>query len=125
MKKMVIFEPAMCCPTGICGPSVDKELLRISSVINNLKKNGQSVERYNLTNNPLNFIQNEEINKMLDKDGIEILPVTMVDGVVVKTKAYPTNEEICNLLGVSSDYLLQMMNIKTSNGCGCSDGCCE
>ncbi|MDF2547822.1 MAG: Arsenical resistance operon trans-acting repressor ArsD [Anaerosolibacter sp.] len=124
MKKMVIFEPAMCCPTGICGPSVDKELLRISSVINNLKKNGQSVERYNLTNNPLIFVQNEEINKMLDKEGIEILPVTMVDGVVVKTKAYPTNEELCNLLGVSSDYLLQTINIKTSDGCGCSGGCC-
>jgi hypothetical protein len=124
MKKMEIFEPAMCCPTGICGPSVDKELLRISSVINNLKKNGQSVERYNLTNNPLNFIQNVEINKMLEKEGIEILPVTMIDGVVVKTKAYPTNEEICNLLGVSSDYLLQTMTIKTSDGCGCSGGCC-
>ncbi len=124
MKKMIIFEPAMCCPTGICGPSVDKELLRISSVINNLKKNGQSVERYNLTNNPLMFVQNEEINKMLDKEGMEILPVTMVDGVVVKTKAYPTNEELCNLLGVSSDHLLQTIDIKTSKGCGCSDGCC-
>lgn len=36
MKKMIIFEPAMCCSTGVCGPGVDPELLRVSTVINNL-----------------------------------------------------------------------------------------
>lgn len=45
MKKLAIYEPAMCCDTGICGVSVDPELLRISAVINNLKKNGIAVER--------------------------------------------------------------------------------
>src|SRR5690554_2057070 len=98
MKKMEIFEPAMCCPTGVCGPSVDPELLRLSTVLNNLKSNGVVVERHNLTNNPLIFVKNTEINSMLDKEGVEILPVTMVDGVVVKTKSYPSNEEICSLL---------------------------
>lgn len=105
MKKMIIFEPAMCCSTGVCGPSVDKELLRVSTVINNLKNNGIVVERYNLTNNPLIFVQNTEINNMLDKEGIEVLPVVMVDGAVVKTKGYPSNEEICSLLDITEDYL--------------------
>ena len=27
MKKMVIYDPAMCCSTGVCGPSVDKNEL--------------------------------------------------------------------------------------------------
>lgn len=105
MKKMEIFEPAMCCPTGICGPSVDPELLRISTVIDNLKKNGVTVERYNLTNNTLVFVQNKKINKILNEDGTEILPVIMVDGEVVKTKGYPTNEEFCSLLDITEDYL--------------------
>lgn len=105
MKKMVIFEPAMCCPTGVCGPSVDKELLRVSTVINNLKSNGVEVERHNLTSNPLIFVQNQEINNMLDKEGIEILSVIMVDDVVVKTKGYPSNEEFCSLLDVTEEYL--------------------
>ena len=52
MKKMIIFEPAMCCSTGVCGPAVDKELLRVSTVLNNLKNKGILVERYNLTSNP-------------------------------------------------------------------------
>ena len=38
MKKIHIYEPAMCCPTGLCGPSIDPELLRMSFVMNNLKK---------------------------------------------------------------------------------------
>jgi hypothetical protein len=105
MKEMIIFEPAMCCPTGVCGPGVDKDLLRISTVINNLTKNGVPVERHNLTNNPLIFVQNQEINQMLEKEGIEVLPITKVDGVVVKTKSYPTNEEFCNFLDVGEDKI--------------------
>src|SRR5690554_5748302 len=105
MKKMTIFEPAMCCPTGVCGPSVDQELLRVSTVLNNLKNNGVVVERHNLTSNPLAFVQNQEINNMLDKEGIEILPVIMIDDVVVKTKGYPSNEEFCSLLDIPEDYL--------------------
>lgn len=121
MKRMVIFEPAMCCDTGVCGPSVDPELLRISTVINNLRSNGIVVERYNLSGNPQIFIDNKEINRMLNKDGIEILPVTMVDGIVVKTKAYPTNDEISKFLRVAGNYLKGTVERKTK-GCGSDCG---
>ena len=40
MSKMVIYDPAMCCSTGLCGVSIDPELLRIATVINKLKENG-------------------------------------------------------------------------------------
>lgn len=123
MKKMVIFEPAMCCSTGVCGPSVDKELLRVSTVVNNLKNKGVLVERYNLSSNPQIFVDNKEINKILNDEGVEVFPVTMVDGVVVKTKAYPTNEEFCELLDVPENYLKLTVK-KPSRGCGCSGGCC-
>lgn len=123
MKKMIIFEPAMCCPTGVCGPSVDPELLRVSTVINQLTKNGVFIERHNLTSNPLAFIQNGEINQMLDKEGIEILPVTMVDGVVVKIRQYPTNEEFCNLLDIKEDDL-KVVDKKAPEGCDPNSGCC-
>lgn len=125
MKRMVIFDPAMCCSTGVCGPSVDKELLRVSTVLNNLKNKGVLVERYNLTNNPQIFVDNKEINRMLNKDGVDLLPVTMVDGIVVKTKAYPTDEEFCNLLDLPNDLLRATVKVKPkSNGCGCKGGCC-
>jgi len=105
MKKMIIFEPAMCCPTGVCGPSVDPELLRVSRVINRLKRNGVIVERHNLTNNPMIFVNNKVINEILNKEGVEVLPVTMVDGEIVKTKSYPTDEEFIKFLDISEDYL--------------------
>ena len=105
MGKMIIFDPAMCCSTGVCGPSVYKNLLRVSTLINNLKNKGILVERHNLTSNPQIFVDNKVINMMLLKEGIEVLPVTMVEGEVVKTKAYPTNEEFLNLLELPSDFL--------------------
>jgi hypothetical protein len=124
MKKMIIFEPAMCCSTGVCGPSVEPELLRISTVISNLKNNGVLVERYNLTSNPQIFVDNKEINRMLNTNGIEILPVTMIDGNVVKIKTYPTDGEICKHLGVSEKYLKGTVT-KITRGCGCKGGCCS
>ncbi|MDF2520741.1 MAG: arsenical resistance operon transcriptional repressor ArsD [Clostridia bacterium] len=121
MKRMVIFDPAMCCSTGVCGPSVDPELLRVSTLLNNLKKKGVMVERYNLTNNPQIFVDNKEINKLLNDEGVEVLPVTVVDGVVVKTKAYPADEEFCTLLGLPEDFLKATVKIK-AEGCGSDCG---
>ncbi|MBX4263471.1 arsenite efflux transporter metallochaperone ArsD [Clostridium estertheticum] len=128
MKKMVIFEPAMCCSTGVCGPGVDRQLLRVSSIINNLKNNGVLVERYNLSGNPQMFVDNKTINKMLNESGIEVLPVTMVDDIVVKTKTYPTDEEFASLLDVPVSSLKSVIKKpsikKPLKGCGCDGGCC-
>lgn len=69
MKKIKIFEPAMCCETGLCGVSVDPELLRISTVINTLKERGIIVERYNLSSNPQAFIDHKVVNEFVNKYG--------------------------------------------------------
>ena len=128
MKKMIIFDPAMCCSTGVCGPSVDKELLRVSTVLNTLKNKGILVERYNLTNNPQIFVDNKVINEILNTKGVEALPVTVVDGVVVKEGKYPTNEEFCSLLEIPADTLkltIKKANVKKpAKSCGCKGGCC-
>lgn len=115
MKKMIIFDPAMCCPTGVCGPSVDPELLRVSRVINRLKRNDVIVERHNLTNNPQIFIENKTINELLNKEGVDVLPITMVDGILAKTKAYPTDQEFIKLLEIPSDYLKLTLKLRTKN----------
>ncbi|MCM0647287.1 arsenite efflux transporter metallochaperone ArsD [Clostridium swellfunianum] len=123
MKKMVIFDPAMCCSTGVCGPSVDKDLLRVATLLNNLKNKGIVVERHNLTNNPQIFVDTKVINTMLLKEGIEVLPVTMVDGEIIKTKAYPTNEEFLQLLDLPEDFLKLTIK-RPAKACDCGDGCC-
>lgn len=122
MKKMIIFEPGMCCATGVCGPSVNPELLRVSTILNNLNSKGVLVERYNLTSNPQIFVDNKTINELLMKKGVDVLPAIMVDGEIVKMGSYPTNDEFCALLGISMDLL--KAEVKKSNSCCCKNGCC-
>ena len=80
MKNIEIFEPAMCCSTGLCGVSVDPELLRISTVLNTLKERGIEVKRYNLTNAPMQFVTNHVVSEFVKLYGADKLPVTVVDG---------------------------------------------
>ena len=98
MKKMQIFEPAMCCSTGLCGVGVDSELLRISTVVNSLKNNGVEVERFNLTSAPMEFIDNKVVNQFINAIGADGLPVVVLDGEIIITGRYPTNEEFLKLL---------------------------
>jgi len=123
MKKMIIFEPAMCCSTGVCGPSVNKELLRITTVLNTLKNKGILIERYNLASNPQIFVDNKVINEILNIKGVEGLPVIMVDEVVIREGGYPTNNEICELLELPIGTLKVEIK-KPSKGSCCKNGCC-
>jgi len=112
MKKMVIYDPAMCCSTGVCGPSVDKDLLRVATTINRLNKKGVKVERHNLQENPKAYVDNADVNKLLDDEGVDVLPITIVDGKVVKTAEYPTNEEFINLLEIPEEYIMSELAAK-------------
>ena len=131
MKKMKIFEPAMCCPTGLCGVGIDPELLRISTVLDTLKKHGIIVDRYNLNSAPAEFIKDKTINAYINEKGTEGLPAVMVDGQIVITGRYPTNEEFTKLLDISEEVLgvkskpvTVKISKKKSGGCNCKGGCC-
>ncbi|MCU5718684.1 arsenite efflux transporter metallochaperone ArsD [Bacillus cereus] len=107
MKKIEIFDPAMCCSTGVCGPSVDSELIRISVAVNNLKNKGIDVTRYNLASEPDAFANNVVISQLLTDKGPDVLPVTLVDGKVVKEKSHLTTEELTQLTDVTEEELSQ------------------
>jgi hypothetical protein len=125
MKTMRIYEPAMCCSTGLCGVSVDPELLRISTTLNTLKENGIKVQRFNLTNAPQEFVNNKVVAEFLQKFGPEKLPVVVVDDVIVISGHYPTNEEFVKWLDVPAALLGGTADDKkSSGGCCCSGGCC-
>lgn len=129
MKKMQIFEPAMCCSTGLCGVGVDPELLRVSTVLNSLKKNGVNVERFNLTSSPQEFVNNKAVNELISGKGVDKLPATVLDGEIIMTGRYPTNEEFAKLLNIPMSSLgNQPVKVKVTTqrtkGCGCSGGKC-
>ncbi|MDW2797575.1 arsenite efflux transporter metallochaperone ArsD [Clostridium boliviensis] len=127
MKKMQIFEPAMCCSTGLCGVGVDPELLRISTVLNTLKNNGVNVDRFNLSNEPQEFVTNKIVNSFVKEKGVEGLPVIVLDGEIIITGRYPSNEEFVKLLNVPENYIGEKPDSaasKKTQGCGCSGGDC-
>ena len=105
MKNIEIFEPAMCCSTGLCGVSVDPELLRISTVLNTLKERGIEVKRYNLTNAPMQFVTNHVVSEFVKLYGADKLPVTVVDGELAVSGRYPTNEEFTEWLRLPQNVL--------------------
>jgi len=129
MKKMQIFEPAMCCSTGLCGVGVDQELLRISTVLNTLDKNGVKVERFNLSSAPQEFVTNKVVNNLIMEKGVDELPVTILDGQIVITGRYPQSEEFVKLLEIPAIFLGEQSKaveeiVEKSEGCGCSEGSC-
>lgn len=96
--RLEFFEPPMCCPTGICGPSVDKNLLQLQDDIETLKARypGLIIERYMITQQPLKFRENETVYQLVKEKGRAILPVTVLDGEVIKIENYPALAEIEN-----------------------------
>jgi len=92
-----IFDPPMCCPSGVCGPTIDPALLDIHEAILKLKKehDGQlGIARYLLSQQPAKFMQQPEVIGRLKADGIPVLPITLVNGRLVKERAYPSYTEL-------------------------------
>lgn len=83
----------MCCSTGLCGPSVDPELVQFAALLQQLGTRGVKVERYNLGQQPLAFVQNPAVKAALDTVGVEVLPLIFWDGTEHSKGRYPSAEE--------------------------------
>lgn len=96
MSKVVeIFDPPMCCSTGVCGPAVDPKLVAIQEAILRLQAEGVTVKRYQVTTHPAAFMNQPEVAALLrTPEGIKSLPVTVVNGKVVSKGNYPLLEHI-------------------------------
>jgi hypothetical protein len=93
MKKILIYDPPMCCDSGVCGPDVDPLLPRFAGMLAQIEGQGVAVERYNLAQQPMAFAQNQEVRAILEKEGTEALPLIYVDGVLEMQGRYPEIEE--------------------------------
>jgi hypothetical protein len=100
MPKIEVFDPAMCCSTGVCGPKIDPNLARFASDLEALKRAGATVTRYNLSQQPAAFVDNETIASAMREKG-ECLPLILVDGRIVAEKSYPTREALASLAGLA------------------------
>lgn len=94
-----VFDPAMCCSTGVCGPAVDPELARFAADVDWLQKQGVAVERFNLSQEPAAFAATPAVKEALAR-GTEVLPIVLVGDRVAVEGAYPSRETLAALAGV-------------------------
>lgn len=89
-----IFDPPMCCPTGMCGPTLDQTLLDVNEMILSLQAQSVRVERYQMISHPNAFLSNAEVMRLVREKEMAALPITVVNGKVFKVGVYPTLAEI-------------------------------
>ncbi len=100
MTKLAVYDPPMCCSTGVCGPVVDPALPRIASDLDWLKRQGIQVERFNLAQQPQAFASNPAVTSALHDHGNDCLPLILVDGEVASRGTYPSRTELARLVGL-------------------------
>lgn len=121
--KIEIYDPAMCCSTGVCGPSVDPELVRIQETVRQIQKQVPEiqVQRFGLSTEPQAFVANTAVAELLKSEGPECLPLSFVDGKLISKGGYPRNDELQTILkSAGIDVTLGEKN----KSCGCGPGCC-
>lgn len=122
--KIEIYDPAMCCPTGVCGPSVDPELVRMQEALRQIEKQAPQVQvsRYGLSADPQAFVANAEVAELLKSEGPECLPLVFADGELVSKGRYLSNEQLQALLK-RVEIEVSLIAKKRASGC-CGPGCC-
>lgn len=102
MTTIQIFEPGLCCGTGICGVEVDQQLITFSADMDWVRTEGGDVTRFNLAQEPLAFAENDVTRAFLHLVGQEGLPVVLVDGATVLTGRYPSRAELARWAAIGT-----------------------
>lgn len=105
MKTITVYDPPMCCSTGVCGPDVDPTLPRFAGMLSQLANCGVKVERYNLSQEPMAFAQNQNVRAELERGGTESLPMIYIDGKLEWKGQYPETAELAMLVERASEAI--------------------
>ena len=76
MTIIQVFDPALCCSTGVCGVDVDQALVGFSADVDWAKQNGAHIERFNLAQQPMSFAEIPVVKAFLERSGAEALPLS-------------------------------------------------
>jgi SAM-dependent methyltransferase len=126
-RSIRVFEPALCCNTGVCGPDVDEALVGFTADLAYLRELGVDIQRHNLANDPSAFAEDQTVREFLRVAGSAGLPLTMVDGVTVATGTYPSRADLLRYAGVETPVPqpgLTLLADATDGACCTTDGCC-
>ncbi len=127
MNTVEIYDPALCCSTGVCGPTPDSDLTAFASTLENIKGRGVQVTRHNLAQEPLAFVQNAEVKAILEKDTDSALPLTFINGSLYFRGTYPTAEQLEKVLNLPAEKASPMTFVKVDapKSSPSQDSCCD
>jgi hypothetical protein len=94
MASIQIFDPVLCCSSGVCGVEVDQALLNLSADLAWASKEGAKIVRFNLAQQPMAFAEHLVVKRFLDRSGVDALPVILVDGEIALAGRYPQRAEL-------------------------------
>ncbi len=114
-----VFDPAMCCSSGVCGPEVDTRLVQFAADVEWLKTHGVIVQRHNLSQNPAAFVANALVKAALTERGEAALPVLLANGQLTLSGRYPARPELASLFKLD----LAATPEPAPSGCGCGGTC--
>ncbi|MBI4189632.1 MAG: arsenite efflux transporter metallochaperone ArsD [Betaproteobacteria bacterium] len=120
MKTIRVFDPALCCSTGVCGVDVDQQLVTFAADVDWAKRNGAKVQRFNLAQQPSVFAERAVVKRFLERSGQEGLPLTLVDGEIALAGRYPNRAELARWAGIAQP----VAEIKPASGCCSGSRCC-
>ena len=100
--KLDVFDPAMCCSTGVCGTDIDPKLIRFAADLEWLGDQGVAVERFNLAQQPTVFAENGIVRQALETTGEASLPLLLVDGRMGASGLYPSRDQLAGWFGLST-----------------------
>ena len=104
MKKLEVFDPPMCCTTGVCGPTIDPALVRFAADLHWLANQRIAIERFNLAQQPQAFAASATVKAALQERGNQCLPLILLDGSIVSESVYPTRNQLALLVGVELEH---------------------
>lgn len=125
-KVLKIYDPAMCCSSGVCGPSVDPALARFAGTVDALVRQGVvKIERYNLSQQPQAFVDNSKVKSLLAEGGIEKLPYIFINDELVFQERYPERDELAGALGltIAATPSLGLATVQDNPCCGEGECC--
>ena len=102
MKTLKIYDPAMCCPTGVCGTEVDTKLVQFANFLSTLDKKMFEVKRFGLSTDPQEYVTNTLVSKLLNEEGVECLPLIFLDDELLFKSEYPSVPQLSSKMGLGS-----------------------
>lgn len=123
MATIEVFDPALCCSTGVCGSDVDQALVTFSADVDWARQQGAQITRFNLAQQPMAFAENKTVKAFLERSGPDALPLVLIDGEFALAGRYPQRAELARWAGLGATPS-EASRPAPAQGCGCAGGGC-